>query len=46
LIWVAALSLLVLLLQKGMPYGEWIVRASGVAMLAAGIYLIVARVLA
>jgi predicted metal-binding membrane protein len=41
LVWVAALSLLVLF-QKHLPHGEWIARASGVVMLAAGIYLIVA----
>ena len=41
LIWVAGLSLLVLL-QKVMPHGEWIARASGIVMIAAGIYLIVA----
>ena len=42
LIWVAALSLLVLL-QKLLPRGEWIARASGFVMLAIGIYLIVAQ---
>jgi predicted metal-binding membrane protein len=42
LIWVAALSLLVLL-QKLLPRGDWLARASGLVMLAAGIYLIVAQ---
>ena len=42
LVWVAALSLLVLL-QKLLPRGEWLARASGLAMFAAGVYLIVAE---
>jgi predicted metal-binding membrane protein len=44
LIWVAALSLLVLF-QKTLLHGEAIARASGLVMLVAGIYLIVQAML-
>ncbi len=41
LAWVAAITLFVVA-EKLLPRGEWIARAGGVAMLAAGIYLLAA----
>ncbi len=40
LLWVAALTILVLV-EKAAPHGEWTARISGVAMLAAGLYLLI-----
>ena len=40
LLWVAALTVLVLV-EKAAPRGEWTARVSGVAMLAAGLYLVI-----
>jgi predicted metal-binding membrane protein len=42
LVWVAALSLVVLL-QKLLRHGDRLARATGLVMLAAGIYLIIAQ---
>lgn len=39
LVWIAGLSLLVLL-EKWLPRGEWLARASGVAMLGGGTWLL------
>jgi predicted metal-binding membrane protein len=39
LLWVAALAVFVLL-EKLVPYGHWLARASGVALLAVAVYLI------
>lgn len=41
LLWVAALAVLVLL-EKLVPFGHWLARASGVAMLGAAAYLLAA----
>ncbi len=39
LVWIAALAVFVLI-EKAVPAGEWVARISGLAMAAAGIYLV------